>query len=114
MNMLPGCLAVAMAASGAGAPHAQSVVTGDNGMPLYTLDQDRDGKSVCYQQCAHDWPPFLGAAGSDRGAGWTLLRRADGTMQWSRNGKPAYYYIGDTPGHARGDGIGGVWHVMME
>lgn len=35
-------------------------------------------------------------------------------MQWSRNGKPAYNYIEDTPGHARGDGIGGVWHVMME
>lgn len=58
MNMLPGCLAVAMAASGAGAAHAQSVVTGDNGLPLYIFDQDRDGKSVCYQRCAHDWPPL--------------------------------------------------------
>jgi|GEM_PF-1160075 len=107
------CMAAGVVLLSLGAAQAAPMVaTGDNGMPLYTFDQDLDGKSVCYQKCAQDWPPFLGKADARMGEGYTLHQRADGTMQWSYKNKPLYYYHEDTPGHAKGDGVGGVWHVL--
>lgn len=40
--------------------------------------------------------------------------RTDGTMQWAYEGKPLYLWTKDTkPGDVTGDGVGGVWHVIM-
>ena len=40
---------------------AGGVLTGDNGMTLYTFDRDTagSGKSVCNGPCATNWPPLL-------------------------------------------------------
>ena len=98
-----------------GAAQAQTVATGPNGMALYTFDNDSGGTSACYDKCAANWPPFLGEAGANMGEGWALIERTDGTMQWAHEGRPVYYYVGDTkPGAVTGDGKGGVWHVLTD
>jgi len=40
------------------------------------------------------------------------IERKDGSKQWAKDGKPLYFWVGDTePGETNGDGVGGVWHV---
>ncbi|QRZ14601.1 hypothetical protein JWJ88_11980 (plasmid) [Paracoccus methylovorus] len=115
MNMVSICLAAGLALLPLGAAQAQTPVAGDGGMALYTFDQDADGKSACYDDCAKNWPPYLGNSGEDKGEGWTLVERTDGTQQWAYDGKPTYYYVGDkAAGEVTGDGRGGVWHVLNE
>jgi predicted lipoprotein with Yx(FWY)xxD motif len=44
--------------------------------------------------------------------GLTTVERKDGAKQWAKDGKPLYFWMGDTePGETNGDGVGGVWHV---
>ena len=94
---------------------AQTVLTNDAKMTLYTFDQDKDGKSACYDDCAAKWPPYLGKTGEKKGEGWTLVERTDGAMQWAYDGKPTYLYADDKlAGDKSGDGKGGVWHVIAE
>lgn len=113
MTIRSGWMAAAMVLLMAGGAQAQTAATGDGRMTLYTYDQDTGGVSTCYDQCAQNWPPFLGEAGSDRGEGWTLVERSDGTMQWAYDGRPVYYYAGDAAaGDKAGDGRGGMWHVL--
>lgn len=91
------------------------MLTDADGMTLYTFDKDEGGVSTCYDQCAVNWPPYLGSADAKMSEGWTLVERTDGTMQWAYDGKPLYYYVGDAAkGDMTGDGRGGVWHVVME
>ncbi|WP_283177612.1 hypothetical protein [Gemmobacter sp. 24YEA27] len=90
-------------------------MTDDAKMTLYTFDKDTGGKSSCYDDCAAKWPPYLGKAGEDKGEGWTLVERKDGTHQWAYDGKPTYLYVEDTKaGDVMGDGKGGVWHVIKD
>ena len=36
-------------------------------------------------------------------------------MQWAHNGKPVYFYVGDSKkGDVTGDGKGGIWHVLNQ
>lgn len=114
MRIRSGLLAAGIVLLSLGTTQAQTVVTGEPGMALYTFDKDSGGVSACYDQCAANWPPYLGAAGDDKGAGWSLVQRTDGTMQWAYDGKPVYYYAKDSAGKATGDGVGGVWHVLTD
>ena len=42
-----------------------------------------------------------------------VVRRDDNTLQWALNGKPLYYFAADSQrGDVKGDGQGGVWHVI--
>jgi len=108
--------AVAGCASMANAPVKVSdgVLTGPNGMTLYTFDKDvaGSGKSTCNGPCATNWPP-LAAAPSDSGSGdFTVITRDDGSKQWAVKGKPVYYWVKDTkPGDKTGDGFNKVWQV---
>ena len=90
-----------------------SVLTGKNGMTLYTFDRDTAGTSNCDGGCAESWPPYLAKAGSKApAAGFQLIKRKDGTNQWAKNGAPLYFWVGDTkPGDTTGDGVGGVWQL---
>ena len=97
------------------AAHAATTITAANGMTLYTFDNDTGGVSACYDNCAGNWPPYLGTAAETMGEGWTLVARTDGTMQWAYDGKPTYFYAGDAAaGDITGDGVGGVWHMIAE
>ena len=81
-------------------------------MSLYTYDKDEPGKSNCNKKCAEDWNPAVLDAGTVLGENYTLIKRADGTMQAAFRGMPLYLYSKDRkPGDISGDGVGGVWHL---
>jgi len=90
------------------------VLADANGMTLYTYDADADGMSACYDGCAASWPPLLAAEGAVAEGDYGLTTRTDGTVQWTYMGKPLYLWVRDSaPGDVTGDGVGGVWHVIM-
>jgi predicted lipoprotein with Yx(FWY)xxD motif len=91
---------------------ADGVLTGPNGMTLYTFDKDvsGSGKSVCNGPCATLWPPLL-AADTDKASGdYAVVVRDDGKKQWAHKGKPLYYYASDKKaGDNTGDGFNQIW-----
>ena len=90
-----------------------NVLTDAKGMTLYTFDKDADGKSACNGPCATNWPAVKAEASDAAGDGYTIITRDDGSKQWSMNEKPLYFFAADVQaGDARGDGQGGVWHVI--
>jgi predicted lipoprotein with Yx(FWY)xxD motif len=95
--------------------YSSGVMTGPNGMTLYTFDKDAagSGKSVCNAQCATNWPPFTAAASEQTGGDWSVVTRDDGSKQWAWSGKPLYYYAKDQKsGDVTGDGFNKVWHAV--
>ena len=116
LAILSAALLGACASTGTMAPAttANGVLTGPNGMTLYTFDPDPQGagKSVCNGPCATNWPPLM-AADSDSARGdYTVLTRDDGKKQWAVKGKPLYYWAKDSkPGDRTGDGVLGKWHT---
>ncbi|MFT3821891.1 MAG: hypothetical protein QM750_30460 [Rubrivivax sp.] len=116
LSLISLLLAVAGAGANAADPAKLSdgVLTGPNGMTLYTFDRDAagSGKSVCNGACATNWPPLM-AADADMGSGdYTVIVRDDGKKQWAFKGKPLYYWAKDQkPGDKTGDGANGVWHA---
>lgn len=93
-----------------------TVLTGPNGMTLYTFANDREpGQSACAGQCAENWPPFGPAAGAPPPvAPLSVITRGDGSRQYAWKGKPLYYWKKDAkPGDARGHKVRGVWFVAQ-
>ena len=99
------------------------ILTGKNGMTLYTFDRDvaGSGKSVCNGPCATNWPPLMAAtaaaSASDYSAApagdYSVVTRDDGGKQIAYKGKPLYYWIKDTKaGDKTGDGVNNVWHLV--
>ena len=93
-----------------------SILTASNGMTLYTFANDAQSASNCVGQCVELWPPYtvdaaanMAAAPGIAGAISTILR-SDGLTQTVLDGRPLYFYSGDTaPGDATGQGVGNVW-----
>jgi len=95
--------------------YSRGLMTGPNGMTLYTFDKDAigSGKSVCNGQCATNWPPFMAAATDQPGGDWSIVTRDDGSKQWAWSGQPLYYWAKDQkPGDMTGDGFNKVWHAV--
>jgi predicted lipoprotein with Yx(FWY)xxD motif len=95
--------------------YTNNLMTGSNGMTLYTFDKDAAGagKSACSGQCATNWPPFTASAADQPGGDWTIVTREDGTRQWAWLGKPLYYWSKDQKsGDMTGDGFNSVWHAV--
>lgn len=89
------------------------LLTDAAGRTLYTFDKDTAGKSNCSGGCAAAWPPFIVKAGERAVPGFGIVTRDDGAQQWAGDGKPLYYFAADVaPGDTKGDGQGGVWHVI--
>jgi predicted lipoprotein with Yx(FWY)xxD motif len=89
------------------------VMTDSAGRTLYTFDKDSANKSNCNSGCAAAWPPFFAKDGASANTGFSITTRDDGAKQWAMNGKPLYYFAPDTKaGDIKGDGEGGVWHVI--
>ncbi|MBU0590030.1 MAG: hypothetical protein KJ852_05710 [Gammaproteobacteria bacterium] len=109
--ILGGCASMSPSAP---AMVADGVLTGPNGMTLYTFDKDMagNGKSACNGPCAANWPPLM-AAETDKPTGdYSIITRDDGKKQWAMKGKPLYYWVKDSkPGDKTGDGVLKVWHV---
>jgi predicted lipoprotein with Yx(FWY)xxD motif len=83
------------------------------GMTVYTFRKDSAGVSVCYDDCAANWPPFSAAAEAKAEGDLGIIERTDGSRQWTLKGMPLYFWVGDAgKGDATGDGVGGVWDVV--
>jgi predicted lipoprotein with Yx(FWY)xxD motif len=115
--LLAGALAAcASMDGGAAAPAkvADGVLTGSNGMTLYTFDRDAagSGKSACNGPCAANWPPLMAKAGDKGNGDWAIVARDDGSRQWAYKGKPLYFWAKDAkPGDRTGDGFNKVWQL---
>lgn len=106
--LIAGCAGMASAPT----KTANGMLTGPNGMTLYSFDKDpaNSGKSVCNGPCATLWPPLF-ASDADKGSGgYMVIARDDGKKQWAYQGKPLYYFARDTKtGEVTGDGFNQVW-----
>ncbi|MEJ2293114.1 MAG: hypothetical protein P8Y05_15570 [Deinococcales bacterium] len=101
------------------------LLVGPTGKTLYTFGKDSADTSACTGTCAANWPPLVGgydpAHGhpptAGKGVSGTLgtMLRADGSVQLTLNGKPLYYFRGDTaPGQTTGDGLLGQWQTVAQ
>ena len=109
---LAGC--ASMAGGGAPTAVADGVLTGTNGMTLYTFDRDAagSGKSVCNGPCATNWPPLMAPAGMQASGDYSVVMRDDGGKQVAYKGKPLYFWAKDAkPGDKTGDGFNNVWRL---
>jgi predicted lipoprotein with Yx(FWY)xxD motif len=94
------------------------VLAAANGQVVYTYDKDtKGGTPTCTGSCAAIWPPLTGnpvASAADTGLG-TLgtVSDASGAKQVTYNGKPLYTFKGAKALYTNGNGVGGVWHVIM-
>ncbi|NLR74266.1 COG4315 family predicted lipoprotein [Leeia aquatica] len=90
------------------------MLTGPNGMTLYTFDKDAagSGKSACNGPCAANWPPLMAAADAMTEGDYSIITRDDGSKQWAYKGHPLYYWIKDQkPGDQTGNGVNNAWHT---
>ncbi|WP_206486135.1 hypothetical protein [Thalassotalea sp. G2M2-11] len=101
------------------------IYTTDSGLSLYFFDNDSAGSSACNAEdgapaggsndsnsCAALWPPLLADSGAQASGDFTLITRADGTMQWAWHDYPLYSYINDSAeGDTNGDGLNDIWHL---
>jgi predicted lipoprotein with Yx(FWY)xxD motif len=90
------------------------VLTGPDGLTLYTHAGDSASSSTCTGGCASAWPPLAVAAGAAATGGtgvtgaFATLTRDDGSIQVTYNGQPLYGWQGDTKaGDVTGDGVNG-------
>jgi predicted lipoprotein with Yx(FWY)xxD motif len=96
------------------------VLTGPNGLTLYTLSSDPNNKSTCHGSCAANWPPFrvktgsVVAGGPGVGGKFGTIASSGSLHQVTYRGRPLYYFSGDSSaGDANGQGIGMVWYVAQ-
>ena len=93
------------------------VLAAANGQVLYAYDKDtKNGAPTCTGSCAAIWPPLTGhpvASAADTGLG-TLgtVSDANGAKQITYNGMPLYTFKGAKALSVKGNGVGGVWHVI--
>ena len=88
-----------------------------SGIVVYTYANDRKGgPPTCTGSCASVWAPVTGmpkAGPADNFPGtFGLVTGAGGTKVITYNGYPLYTYVGAPALSTKGNGIGGVWHVI--
>lgn len=91
-----------------------------NEQAIYVFEKDRDGESVCYDECAGAWPPVFtnGTPKAGKGVDTSLLgtaKRRDGKLQVTYAGKPLYFYAHERPGEVKCHNVnlnGGFWWVV--
>jgi len=98
-------------------PDLGTILTDPDGNTLYIFANDTPGESVCYDQCATNWPPFIAEEPLSLPDGVPgelgLIERTDGTMQVTYNDQPLYFFIGDEqPGDTNGQNVGEIWFVV--
>jgi predicted lipoprotein with Yx(FWY)xxD motif len=92
-------------------------LTDGSGRAVYDFLADSKNKSACSGACAAAWPPVVvtgqpTAGGAVTASGLSTITRSDGTKQVTYEGRPLYYFAGDTgPGMAKGQGLNGFGHL---
>lgn len=87
--------------------------TDKTGFQLYTFSSDDELVSNCTSDgCKSNWPALLASDADQAAAPFAIFERTDGHRQWAINGKPLYFFSGDTEaGDQNGEAIGDVWWV---
>lgn len=94
------------------------VLVDPDGMTLYVFGADTEGESTCYESCASNWPSVPGDLQTGTGLDGSIFEfgtvtRTDGTSQLTVNGKPLYYFAGDSaPGDTHGQLLNDIWFVV--
>jgi predicted lipoprotein with Yx(FWY)xxD motif len=93
------------------------VLADSKGLTLYWYAKDTKMTSACTGSCATAWPPLLGKPAAAMGVRlvgkFGTIKRANGMLQATYKGHPLYTYAGDSaPGQIKGNGLGGIWHVL--
>src|ERR687895_52923 len=92
-----------------------------NGQVVYVFEIDRTSRSNCTsEECVKAWPPVLTQEQPSAGAGVTerligTIRRSDGRLQVTYNGRPLYFYEHEGPGEIGCHNVdlhGGIWWVV--
>src|SRR5450755_1672389 len=98
---------------------AASVLVDAQGLTLYHLSGEQNGKWICTSAtCVKVWHPLAaptGGAPSGSVGSLGTVKRPGGTMQVTFRGMPLYTFVSDTkPGEAKGQGIKdvGVWTAV--
>jgi predicted lipoprotein with Yx(FWY)xxD motif len=97
--------------------HLGAVLADSKGLTLYWYSKDTSMTSACTGGCATAWPPLTGKPMAAMGVRLTgklgTITRSGGIVQATYKGHPLYTYAGDaSPGQVKGNGLGGVWHVL--
>ncbi len=96
-------------------------LTGASGRALYIWAGDTRDKSACSGACAKAWPPLTDSSmpkltGGVKAPDVSLISRSGGVKQVAYNGRPLYYYAGDTgAGMTNGQGsdqFGAKWWLI--
>jgi predicted lipoprotein with Yx(FWY)xxD motif len=92
-----------------------------NGQVVYVFEIDGRNRSACESaECVEAWPPVLtreppsAGAGADKSLLGTI-RRGDGRLQVTYNGRPLYFYEHESPGEIKCHNVdlhGGLWWVV--
>lgn len=86
-----------------------NVLVDAQGKALYTADQEEDGKIRCEDSCTSFWQPLAAPSGELTTTGdvgkLDTIKRPDGTMQVTADGKPLYTFTEDTGDKVTGDGF---------
>src|ERR687896_15482 len=92
-----------------------------NGQVVYVFEIDRPNPSNCpSEECVKAWPPVLTQEQPTAGTGVDeallgTIRRSDGQLQVTYNGRPLYFYEHEGPGEIRCHNVdlhGGLWWVV--
>jgi predicted lipoprotein with Yx(FWY)xxD motif len=92
-----------------------------NGQVVYVFEIDGRNRSACTSaECVKAWPPVLTRESPSAGAGADesllgTIRRDDGMLQVTYNGRPLYFYEHEAPGEIKCHNIdlhGGLWWVV--
>jgi predicted lipoprotein with Yx(FWY)xxD motif len=95
-----------------------TILVDAQGMTLYHLGGEQNGKFICTGACLSVWHPLtVSAAATPAGAGVKLgtVKRPEGTSQVTYNGTPLYTFAQDRqPGETNGQGIKdvGTWSAV--
>jgi predicted lipoprotein with Yx(FWY)xxD motif len=109
---------VVVVKSASNATLGTTVLVDAQGMTLYRLSAEQNGKLICTSSaCLQVWHPLSASAGTPSGSVGSLgtVRRPDGSEQVTYRGMPLYTFAQDRkPGEARGQGIKdvGTWTTV--
>jgi predicted lipoprotein with Yx(FWY)xxD motif len=92
-----------------------------NGQVVYVFENDTPNTSSCTSaDCVKAWPPVLTREKPSAGDGVDArllgtIRRDDGSLQVTYNGRPLYFYEHERPGEIKCHNVdlhGGLWWVV--
>jgi predicted lipoprotein with Yx(FWY)xxD motif len=102
----------------ASSPSLGTILVDSQGITLYHLSGEQNGKFICTSSaCVGVWHPLTATGGATPSGVSSLgtVKRPDGTVQVTYNGQPLYTFVQDTqPGQTNGQGLKdvGTWSAV--